>query len=1599
MADTKIQAVVAVDTTQAEGAFARVEQSAGKMASGVKRMGEDAAKGMDGIGKGADTAAQKVERDAKSIIGSIQRLSAQYESGEKNSSKYFEALAKQRGISTDALKPYLLQLDAAKAKQDAAAASLGNMGVSAKQTAAALRGVPAQFTDIFTSLQGGQAPMTVLLQQGGQLKDMFGGVGNAARAMGGYVLGLINPFTLAAGAAGAIAVAAYQGSKELEAFNKTLILNGGASGVAADSLMSMANSISDVSKSVTQSKAASAIDEIVRAGVRGETQIKRFSLAAAEFEAAGGGAASEVAKNFEALAKEPLQASLKLTQSLGYLTEATYQQIKALDDQGRMVEAATIAQDAYADVIENRTPKLVDNLGSLQTAWNSVATMAKKAWDAMLNVGRADTLADQISAVEKRLDQARKNMAVGTGGGFDAYDPRRSADAALLDSLKEQQKLLTRSAAMTGERAQVEKERINFLAQGDKFLTSEQKQQKEILAVQQLRIKGIITEREEETRIAAIRAQSAKKGGTSTKAVKDEFGDLYNSLTMKDVGLDPSFYKDLNILYEGYKKGRIGIDDYRGAVEKLVETQRFATDAQKAQATAQAAAAQSNNAAFDAEFAAIEKKRLANEAQIKNGREMLEQIQFETSLIGMNTQQREQAIAMRELERSGIVKGTQAYEAYAEAIKKGMMDRAAQQEMLDFWKQIDSTAESVFMDIAMNGEDAFKRIGESIKREVIQMLYEMTVKKWIFQIAGVSSGGGGGTDWISLAGKAYDYYTTGSTAGVGSAIGSGAGTVGGTYAAAGVSDAAVVTNSTPATTSTGMYGYMGYAALIAAAVLVAENLYEKGYNRAAVGLGDPQTGQIGQYSSYTSDPNMSNSTGYEIGVANFTRSLYDWLGMSEKWSDILSGTVRMATLLGRKLTGYGLEAEIVGGDVSVSGYADYKGGLFRSDKTVDVAVDERDANALKAQVEAMQQGTRAMAQAMGYSTEEIDNYTGSLKLNFKGVENSAEAAERLQKAMDDMQFSMLKAASGSNLSREEFDKFMEGVQASIEAAGISSAGIADILVQGMTGRLSEADVGDQLASTIVGGIYNAIAGQYAAVIAESFMASIITPIFTAITAGVPISQAISQAAIDSVVATAQNAAAALNAIFSDASFRDAIAGIEAAIGGVAGAATSINVPSFGTPTSVVSDVNEAEQERYDLETELLTLLGQTTVLRERELAALDESNQSLQLQIWALEDSKDAVDSAMDALTRAIESQREILQEQLTDALDVEQSLNDIFGILKDSIADLRGEVEGASAMSANAGMEAIRAAISGTEIDSETLSDAIDAVRTAIEDTTYETAFERDRAVLSFAGELSTLAGVTEKELSTAEQQVALLEEQLEALDVQLDTAQQQIDALYGVDTSVKSVEEAVTALTVAMAGYSAAVEAAALVSVSNGAAPEVSSSGGSSGGYSGSSGGSSSAAWTADGYWSKNPDLQSEYQRLLGLDPSQSDPKFNKDSSLSYRDEYLKWHWETLGKSEGRKFAKGGAFTNGIVQGPTAFNMGLMGEAGPEAILPLTNVNGRLGVGSSDSKKTDELLQKVLREMESFHFNSISEAKAGNKMLKKWDGDGIPETREVTA
>lgn len=88
------------------------------------------------------------------------------------------------------------------------------------------------------------------------------------------------------------------------------------------------------------------------------------------------------------------------------------------------------------------------------------------------------------------------------------------------------------------------------------------------------------------------------------------------------------------------------------------------------------------NRQFDEEFAASERQRMVVENRIKAGREMLATIELETRLLGMSREERELTTTLLELERQGIVKGTEAYAAYGEAIKKALGEKQAQEALI-----------------------------------------------------------------------------------------------------------------------------------------------------------------------------------------------------------------------------------------------------------------------------------------------------------------------------------------------------------------------------------------------------------------------------------------------------------------------------------------------------------------------------------------------------------------------------------------------------------------------------------------------------------------------------------------------------------------------------------------------------------------------------------------------------------------------------------------------------------------------------------------------------------------------------------------------------
>lgn len=604
--ERKVQLGVAVDATGAKTGFDQVKQEARDMAQAVGASGQQAGKGLDAVGDGGDRAAQKLDRATRSMIGSVQRATAVVQAGEKNTAKFYETLANQRGVNVEALRPYLTQLEEARRLQQAATGQLSTMGVSAAQTAAALRGIPAQFTDIATSLAAGQAPLTVFLQQGGQLKDMLGGVGPAAHALGGYVAGLINPFTLAAAGAGALAYAYVQGAGEAEEFRKQILLSGNAAGVTASQLSTMAAGIAVVSG--TQGKAAEVLAQLVATGRVTKDELQNAGVAIVAMNRATGASVQDLVKDFADLGKSPADAVLKLNDKYRFLTAAVYEQVRALEEQGEKDKAAAVAQGALADTLKTRADGVKANLGLIEKAWQGVTDAAKGAWDAMVGIGRESTDEQLLKAAQERLKSMRDMRAFNESifGSSQKSKPEQDLETYVA---RLQEKGMREQAAAATEAARRKVDEAGVAAvkgideQRKALRTSAQKMEDEL--------------REHAQRVAAIRLANpssalldpAKLAGDE-KAIRDKYADkdalrsskqaadeaaralqkyrdIQTDLVSGKAGLSASFNDDVQALQKGWKLSGDSVDVYVEALLALIAKQPFAMKAAKEQADAE----------------------------------------------------------------------------------------------------------------------------------------------------------------------------------------------------------------------------------------------------------------------------------------------------------------------------------------------------------------------------------------------------------------------------------------------------------------------------------------------------------------------------------------------------------------------------------------------------------------------------------------------------------------------------------------------------------------------------------------------------------------------------------------------------------------------------------------------------------------------------------------------------------------------------------------------------------------------------------------------------------------------------------------------------
>ena len=394
-------------------------------------------------------------------------------------------------VDTDTFDLYSKKIEETRNRLTGFRDDLGKTGQSAAQTAYAMRMIPAQMTDIIVGLSTGQSPFMVLMQQGGQLKDMFGGIGPAIKGVGTYVMGLVNPLTLAAAAVGFLGLAYYKGTQEQDEFYKSLVLTGNLVGKTSGQLADMAARVSVAANSTTGA-AASTLNQLVLSGKVAGDSLERVTTAIVKTSEATGIATDKLVGDFNDITADPVAAITKLNDQYHFLTLATYNQIKALQDEGNQQEAARVATDAYANTMQQRANDIHENLGLLERGWNSVTNAIKGATDALLDFGREKGPSERLAEIRKEIDWIDK-----AAGGKFFFGGRKNELEAELNNLQSQ---ITTEGVLTeiiSSHDKAEQQRIKTQHEADRvnqqYLSNADKRNKAIKQQSEFLKAGAIT--------------------------------------------------------------------------------------------------------------------------------------------------------------------------------------------------------------------------------------------------------------------------------------------------------------------------------------------------------------------------------------------------------------------------------------------------------------------------------------------------------------------------------------------------------------------------------------------------------------------------------------------------------------------------------------------------------------------------------------------------------------------------------------------------------------------------------------------------------------------------------------------------------------------------------------------------------------------------------------------------------------------------------------------------------------------------------------------------------------------------------------------------
>ena len=460
----------------------------------------------------------------------------------KTKAGYLELRAAQLGVA-DSAAPFI-------AKMRQAETGITNVGMSAKQTAWAMKMVPAQMTDIVTQLAGGQSPFLVMIQQGGQLRDMFQGFGNMFKNVGAMILKwLMNPWVLATAAIAAFGYAAYKVITQFDSLNQMMVMTNGYTGLTKQQFIDMSDSVGKATSNFSGAKES--MQALGAAGVRAGSDFSKVAEVVTNFSRYTDTATEDTVKWYAQIQKTPLDTLRQFDDQYHRITSSVLEQVAAHQKSGDTLGAVKIAMEALMSAQDKMAKEAMDKANIFVKAYRWVADEMSKAFSGGPKMDTSTKLDARIAETKKWIE-VQKGASVGNAlGSLFGMNQLENAQKTLQSLTAQRDKLSAKEKADAADQAKKNntRDQEDFLKQIDRTAeTAPGKQMERIRSTERIAtletqitklksLQGTMTASEYTKRSTALNAELAdakkkqepdkvKGGGSGTNAIASAMAEL-----------------------------------------------------------------------------------------------------------------------------------------------------------------------------------------------------------------------------------------------------------------------------------------------------------------------------------------------------------------------------------------------------------------------------------------------------------------------------------------------------------------------------------------------------------------------------------------------------------------------------------------------------------------------------------------------------------------------------------------------------------------------------------------------------------------------------------------------------------------------------------------------------------------------------------------------------------------------------------------------------------------------------------------------------------------------------------------------------------------